>query len=208
MKNRSVSKVDVGTLFPPLGEDTQDNFASTTTISRALWQLEKEMEEFYLQPSNVSRLGLAAGECVVGQTVVAVTSSSALHRARILETLPGLVTVLYVDRGDQALLSLSALLRLAPQFYRVPEQVVRLQRSEVRKDLAGIRLPQSEVRQDTAALRTGQLIYLGDRSMNNREGLERPRISQGQFKTEVTKFIFGLMGGKYSNYQEPKRSQG
>ena len=41
LKNRSVSKVDVGTLFPPLGEDTQDNFASTTTISRALWQLEK-----------------------------------------------------------------------------------------------------------------------------------------------------------------------
>ena len=177
-------------------------------LSQELWELEKEMEEFYLQPSNVSRLRLAAGECVVGQTVAAVTSSSALHRARILETLPGLVTVLYVDRGGQALLSHSALLRLAPQFYRVPEQVVRLQRSEVRKDLAGVRLSQSEVKQDTAALRTGQLIYLGDRSQNKREGLERPRISQGQFKTEVTKFIFGLMRGKYSNCQEPKRSQG
>ena len=109
----------------------QDTSGTVQIVAKRLnpqvWDLEKEMEEFYLSASATerARFRLRPEECVVGQTAASILRSSALHRVRILETFPrlGLVKVLSTDHGTRVLVSQSALLRLQPQFCRVPEQV-------------------------------------------------------------------------------------
>ena len=97
-------------------------------ISQEIWNLENDLEEFYLDPSNTRRQRLTARDCVVGQTVAALYTDSAIYRARILQTMKEreLVKVLYVDHGWTALLSQSSLFRLDPVFSRVPQQVVSI----------------------------------------------------------------------------------
>ena len=104
-------------------------------ISQEIWNLERDMEEFYLDPSNTRRLRLPARDCVVGQTVAALYQDSAIYRARILHTMKDrggrdLAKVLYVDHGWTALLPRSALFRLDRVFSRVPQQVVSVNLTE------------------------------------------------------------------------------
>ena len=141
-------------------------------VSPEIWSLELEMEEFYLESSSLAGRRLTARDCVAGQTVAALNRSSAFNRARILQTFsgPGLVKVLYVDHGTKALLAQSSLFRLEPQFCRVPEQVVRVTRRD--------------------AMQPGLVFY------NRREGEKVSAVQSKkmeEIKTEIAKFIFGLV---------------
>ena len=51
-------------------------------VSLEIWDLESDMEEFYLDPSNTRRERLPARDCVVGQTVAAPYQGDIQHSHR------------------------------------------------------------------------------------------------------------------------------
>ena len=164
-------------------------------VSVEIWNLESDMEEFYLTASTPRRLSLPPQDCVVGQIVAALYQDSAVYRARILQTVKErggrvVVKVLYVDHGWTALLPQSALFRLDRGFSRVPQQVVALPLTE--QDQAEGLCWLDNSREDAR-------IVMADWEEDEEITVVEPVGKRGETevsRTLVTQFILGLIINK------------
>ena len=162
-------------------------------VSLEIWELESDMEEFYLEPANCRRLRLSGRDCVVGQTVAALYQDCGLYRARILQTRQeggrGLAKVLYLDHGWTALLPQSALFRLEPVFSRVPQQVVSIPPSQHQDEAGGLYWLDNS-KEDVRIVRAEEVE--GEEEIEIKTG--KPAGKRGE--TEFLQFVLGLIINK------------
>jgi len=93
-------------------------YLQSDIMTRKMWVLEKEMEEFY----TVQKSGqlLSIDDMFIGQLVAAVGEDTLWHRGRVdmVNTRAGVATIFFLDYGFTARSPLTALRILPPQFCR------------------------------------------------------------------------------------------
>lgn len=109
-------KIDV---YVPFVESVQKFFCQATQTSSDLEDLMAKLEECYSSdPETVTSI-------LTGTFCVAQYEDGGWYRAQVMQVQGDNITVFYVDYGDTAVLSISSLRALRPEFSILPAQAVR-----------------------------------------------------------------------------------